>query len=127
MRAIVVECKVSSLSSKAEVRIMATLIGYDIVKTVIQRRNSVHHSTCIGPGKLDELKKIISERNVEHIIFSNTLPSSQVFKVQKYLGGDIRVIDRNLLVLEVFEKRAMTKEAKAANSTDQVALYFLLG
>ncbi len=82
------------------------------VKTVIQRRNSVYHSTCIGPGKLDELKKIISERNVEHIIFSNTLPSSQVFKVQKYLGGDIRVIDRNLLVLEVFEKRAMTKEAK---------------
>jgi GTP-binding protein HflX len=46
------------------------------------------------------------------VIFANTLPSSQVFKIQRRLGGEVRVVDRNLLILEVFDKRAMTREAK---------------
>jgi len=113
MRAVVVECKIPSIPSRAEeVRAMASNIGYEVVATFIQRRNSVHHSTCIGPGKLDELKKLVNEQNVDCIVFSNTLPSSQVFKIQKHLGGDVKVIDRNLLILEVFDSRAMTKEAK---------------
>jgi GTP-binding protein HflX len=46
------------------------------------------------------------------VIFANTLSSSHVFKLTRELGGDVRVIDRNLLILEVFDRRAMTKEAK---------------
>jgi len=46
-------------------------------------------------------------------LFANRLPGSQVFKIQKVLGGtDIKVVDRNMLILEVFDQRAMTKEAK---------------
>jgi len=113
MRTVVVECKLPSLPSRVdEAKSMAENIGYEVADSVIQRRNSVHHSFCIGPGKLDELNKLCREKKIDLAIFTNTLPSSQIFKIQKELGGNIKVTDRNMLILEVFDKRAMTKEAK---------------
>jgi len=113
MRTVVVECKLPSLPSRVdEAKAMAENIGYEVVDSVIQRRNSAHHSFCIGPGKLDELNKLCREKKIDLAIFTNTLPSNQIFKVQKELGGNVKVIDRNMLILEVFDKRAMTKEAK---------------
>ena len=92
---------------------MARSIGYDVVDKVIQHRKSVHHTYTIGPGKLDEFKQLTTEKRIEAVLFANRLPGSQVFKIQKVLGGtDIKVIDRNMLILEVFDQRAMTKEAK---------------
>jgi GTP-binding protein HflX len=109
----VVECKLPSLPPRAEeARAMAENIGYDVVEVMIQKRKSDHHSYFIGPGKVEELKEIVDSNEVETVIFANTLPSSQIFKIQQRLGGEVRVIDRNLLILEVFDKRAMTKEAK---------------
>ena len=102
-----------SLPSRAEeARAMAENIGYNVVDVMIQKRKSDHHSYFIGPGKVEELKEIVDSNRVETVIFANTLPSSQVFKLQQRLGGEVRVIDRNLLILEVFDRRAMTKEAK---------------
>ncbi len=114
MRSIVVECVVPTVPSRAdEVETMARSIGYDVVDRVIQHRKSLHHTYCIGPGKLDEVKQLTSEKKIEAVLFANRLPGSQVFKIQKVLGGtDIKVIDRNMLILEVFDRRAMTKEAK---------------
>ena len=113
MRAVVVECRLPSLPSRAdEARAMAENIGYDVIDVIIQRRKSDHHSYMIGPGKVEELKDTVEAKEIETVIFTNTLPSSQVFKLQQRLGGEVRVIDRNLLILEVFDKRAMTKEAK---------------
>lgn len=92
---------------------MAESIGYDVVDTVVQQRKSLHHTYCVGPGKLEEIKQLVAENDIEAVVFANTLPSAQIFKIQRVLGGtDIKVIDRNLLILEVFDKRAMTKEAK---------------
>ncbi|HZY94155.1 MAG TPA: GTPase HflX [Candidatus Bathyarchaeia archaeon] len=114
MRSLVVESVVPTVPSRTdEVKTMAKSIGYEIIDTIIQHRKSIHHTYTIGPGKLDEVKQIVSEKDIEAIIFANRLPGAQVFKIQKVLGGtDIKVIDRNLLILEVFDQRAMTKEAK---------------
>ncbi len=114
MKSIIVECVVPTVPSRGEeVETMARSIGYDVVDRVIQHRKSVHHTYCIGPGKLDEVKQLTSEKKIEAVLFANRLPGSQVFKIQKVLGGtDIKVIDRNMLILEVFDQRAMTKEAK---------------
>lgn len=112
LRAVVVGCLLPKMVSRVdEVSMMAENIGYTVVKNVVQRRNSVHHSHCIGAGKLEELKKLVQQEQIDLVIFTNTLPSSQVFKIQRKIG-DVKVIDRNLLTLEVFSKRAMTKEAK---------------
>ena len=91
---------------------MAENIGYRIVAELIQKRKSVHHSYTIGPGRLDDLKNLVGENDVDTVIFANPLSSSHVFKLTQHLGGEVRVIDRNLLILEVFDKRALTNEAK---------------
>jgi GTP-binding protein HflX len=98
-----------------------------VVGALVQKRNSVHHSYCIGSGKLRELKSLVEEKDVEKVIFTNALPSSQIFKVQRELGGDVKVIDRNLLILEVFDSRAMTMEAKLQIKLAQLRYTFSWG
>jgi GTP-binding protein HflX len=113
LRAVIVEVKLPAFPPLAEeTKTMAENIGYAVVGTLIQRRNSVHHSYTIGPGRLDELKRLVEENDADTVIFANPLTSSHVFKLTQHLGGDVRVIDRNLLILEVFDRRAFTNEAK---------------
>ncbi len=110
--AIIVECKTPRSPSRVfEARAMAESIGYDIKSCIVQKRKSVHHTYFIGPGKLEEIKKIIDDEHIDTLIFTGTVPGSQIFKIRREIG-DIKVIDRNLLILEVFDNRAMTKEAK---------------
>ena len=113
LRAVVVELKLPAFPPMAEeTKMMAESIGYTAVGTLIQRRKSVHHSYTIGPGRLDDLKRLVEENEADTVIFANPLTSSHVFKLTQHLGGEVRVIDRNLLILEVFDKRAFTNEAK---------------
>ena len=113
MRAVIVELKLPAFPPLAEeTRTMAENIGYEVGGTLIQRRKSVHHSYTIGPGRLNDLKRLVEETEADTVIFANPLTSSHVFKLTQYLGGEVRVIDRNLLILEVFDKRAFTNEAK---------------
>jgi GTP-binding protein HflX len=113
LRAVIVELKLPAFPPLAEeTRTMAENIGYKVVATFVQKRKSAHHSYTIGPGRLDELKKIVDDNDVDTVIFANALTSSHVFKLTQHLGGEVRVIDRNLLILEVFDKRAFTNEAK---------------
>jgi GTP-binding protein HflX len=113
LRAVIVELKLPAFPPLAEeTRTMAENIGYEVGGTLIQRRKSVHHSYTIGPGRLGDLKRLVEETQADTVIFANPLTSSHVFKLTQYLGGDVRVIDRNLLILEVFDKRAFTNEAK---------------
>ena len=113
LRALVVELKLPALPPLVEeTKTMAENIGYEVVGTLVQKRKSVHHSYTIGPGRLNELKRTVQQNDVDTVIFANPLTSSHVFKLTQHLGGDVRVIDRNLLILEVFDRRAFTSEAK---------------
>jgi GTP-binding protein HflX len=113
LRAVIVELKLPALPSlMEETRTMAENIGYQVVGTLLQKRKSVHHSYTIGPGRLDDLKGLVEKNDADTVIFANPLSSSHVFKLTQHLGGEVRVIDRNLLILEVFDKRALTNEAK---------------
>lgn len=113
MKAVIVECKTPNLFSKiSEVSSMAEALGYDVIAKIIQKRKSINHSYCIGRGKLQELKKIVKEKGVEVVVFCNTLSSAQAFKIKKELGQNVEVIDRNLLILELFKSRALSSEAK---------------
>ena len=113
LKTIIVECRTPKLPSRSdEVASMAAGVDYKVIGTEIQKRNRVHGSTCVGPGKLTAIKKLVEDNSVQLVIFANTLSSSKLLKIQKVLGRDVKVIDRNLLILEVFDKRAMTTEAK---------------
>jgi len=113
MSAVLVECQLPSSPPKIdELEILASSQGYLVVGRLIQRRLKPDPTYVIGRGKLEELKKMVRELEVENVIFANTLKASQAFRIRRELGWQINVIDRNLLVLEIFEQRAMTREAK---------------
>jgi GTP-binding protein HflX len=66
----------------------------------------------VGEGKLDEIGKTIQRESIEVVIFTRQLSAGQIFRIKKKFGDGVRVLDRNLLILEVFEKRSATTEAK---------------
>lgn len=83
--------------------------GYEILAIVEQTREE-HPKYNVGPGKLQEIRELIKELNPDRVIFANPLTPSQAFNITKELKID--VIDKWQLVLEIFEKRAHSKEAK---------------
>jgi len=91
---------------------IAKAAGYNVVGQVVQRRDSVDSAYCVGKGKIDEIKETIIGDSIEAIIFTRQLSAGQIFRIKKKLGDEVQVLDRNLLILEVFEKRCTTTEAK---------------
>jgi GTP-binding protein HflX len=95
-----------------EVSDIAHAAGYDVVGQVTQNRDSIDSAYCVGKGKIDEIEKTIARDSIEAIIFTRQLSAGQIFRIKKRLGDAIYVLDRNLLILEVLEKRSATPEAK---------------
>ncbi|MCD6369225.1 MAG: GTPase HflX [Thermoproteales archaeon] len=92
-----------------ELRELAYVAGYVPVLEVeqIRKPDPAYH---IGRGKARELAELVKEYNVEIVIFFNELKPIQSYNLSKLLGVD--VIDRFQLILEIFVKRAGTREAK---------------
>jgi len=95
-----------------EVEELAKNCGYLIVDKVIQNRSNPHAGYLIGPGKLEELKDRLKKYEVRTVLFANELKPGQYFRLQKELGLDVNILDRVLLILDIFDKRAFTSEAK---------------
>jgi GTPase len=112
LRALLVECILPRSKPRIdEVNDIAKAAGYDVVGQAVQHRDYVDSAYCIGKGKIDEIAETIRADSIEAIIFTRQLSAGQVFRIKKKLG-DVRVLDRNLLILEVFEKRCATTEAR---------------
>lgn len=113
MKTMLVECRLPNSSSKmGEVADMAKTLNYEVVEEVVQKRERVDGAYCVGRGKIAEIEHLVKEKSVKAIIFTCSLSSGQVFRIQKRLGDQVKVIDRNILILEVFDERAATSEAK---------------
>jgi len=95
-----------------EIEELARNSGYLIVNKVIQIRKTPHTSYLIGPGKLQELKDSLRKYGIKTVIFANELKPGQYFRLQRDLGLEVDILDRVLLILNVFDKRASTSEAK---------------
>lgn len=80
------------------------------VGQLTQRMERINPALYFGPGKLDEIKLRAAELGADIVIFNDTLSPSQIKNVQKAL--DMPVMDRTGLILEIFDKRARSAEAK---------------
>lgn len=96
--------------SIAELRELAATANAETVGTVIQKRPTFDPATCMGTGRLGELKDDIEALGAELVIFDHELTCIQVRNIEEIL--DIRVIDRTTLILDIFASRARTKEGK---------------
>lgn len=79
-------------------------------KKFLQRLESPNTNTYIGQGKVDEIKKYIDEQEIDLAIFDDELSPRQLRNLEKEL--QIRVLDRTILILEIFVHRAQTSYAK---------------
>lgn len=96
-------------SNMDELRSLAEAAGYEIVASLEQVRQP-HPRYHIGPGKVRELAQMVKDLKAEKVIFGNDLKIVQIYNLAKVIG--VEVIDRLQLILEIFVRRASTKEAK---------------
>ena len=84
--------------------------GAMVTDTVTQRRGTIHPATFIGRGKLDELKTQVETSDADMVIFDDDLSPAQVRNLEKALGR--KVVDRSELILDIFARRARTRESR---------------
>lgn len=96
-----------SISELAE---LAETANAEVVGEIIQKKASYDPATCMGAGRLEELREQIDILEAELVIFDHELTGIQVRNLENIL--DVRVIDRTTLILDIFAQRARTKEGK---------------
>ena len=96
-----------SLDELAE---LAATAGAEVTGRLIQTRECVHPATYIGRGKLIELKELLWETEATGIICDDELSSTQLGNLEEEL--DCKVLDRTLLILDIFAARAVSGEGK---------------
>lgn len=97
----------TSINELAE---LAETANAEVVGTVIQKKTSYDPATCMGAGRLQELKEQLEPLDAELVVFDHELTGIQVRNIEEIL--DVRVIDRTTLILDIFAQRARTKEGK---------------
>ncbi|RDY31544.1 GTPase HflX [Lachnotalea glycerini] len=80
------------------------------IATVIQNRESIHPGTYIGKGKIEEIRLMINELDATGVVCDDELSPAQLRNLEEML--DTKVMDRTLVILDIFAKRATTSEGK---------------
>jgi GTPase len=96
--------------SLGELHELATSAGARVIDQVIQHRDRPDPATYIGKGKVEELREQILIEGVDVVIFDDELSPSQAKNLEEAL--DTKVVDRTGLILDLFGRRARTKEGK---------------
>ena len=84
--------------------------GGVVVGRVIQRREMIHPATYVGKGKIEEIKELLWETDAYGIVCDDELSPAQTANLTELL--DTKVMDRTLIILDIFAGRASTSEGK---------------
>ncbi|HNX63647.1 MAG TPA: GTPase HflX [Oscillospiraceae bacterium] len=96
--------------SLKELTELTSTAGAEVVAQSVQKRPSYDSGTCIGQGKLEEIREICEKLNPEILIFDHELTATQVRNIEDATG--VHTIDRTTLILDIFAQRARTAEGK---------------
>ncbi|MBE6853786.1 MAG: GTPase HflX [Ruminococcus sp.] len=97
-------------SSLAELEELTRTADGEVVGVIVQKRPSYDPGSCMGAGRLRELADASEELEAELIVFDHELSATQIRNIENIT--DIRVIDRTMLILDIFAARARTREGK---------------
>ncbi len=89
---------------------LADTAGATVVGRLIQKREKIHPGTYIGKGKIEELRELIAVTDATGIICDDELSPAQLNQLQQEL--DCKVMDRTLVILEIFAMHAKSREGK---------------
>ncbi len=93
-----------------ELEELARTAGAEVFAKLIQKRDKPDNATYLGGGKLFELKNICDENEIDLLIFDGELTPSQQRNIENIT--DVRVVDRTMLILDIFALNARTGEGK---------------
>src|SRR5688572_2366162 len=102
--------RIDAEHSLEELAGLADAAGARIVLRVLQERPKPDSATFLGSGKVQSLALAAAEADVDVVIFDNELSPAQLRELQKRL--DRHVVDRTQLILDIFARRARTREGK---------------
>lgn len=93
-----------------ELAFLALTAGAVTQETFFQKLTTIDTRTYVGSGKLKEIKAYVDEHKIDVAIFDDELSPSQLRNVERELG--IKIIDRTILILDIFASRARTSNAR---------------
>lgn len=101
-----------------ELAALAETAGSEVLEMVLQRRDKPDPGTYVGSGKLNELRDIVASTGADTVICDGELSPGQLVALEDRL--DAKVIDRTMLILDIFAQHAKSKEGKAQVSLAQM-------
>ena len=97
-------------ASVEELEELAKTANAEVVAKVIQKRPSADSATVLGEGKIEEIAELAESLGAELLVFDTELTASEIRNIEDVVN--IRVIDRTMLILDIFAARAVTNEGK---------------
>lgn len=96
--------------SLVELADLVKTAGAAVVGTLIQKREKIHPGTYVGTGKVTEIAELIEETGATGIVCDDELSPAQIKNLEQLL--DTKIMDRTLIILDIFAARASTNEGK---------------
>ncbi|MDD6504293.1 MAG: GTPase HflX [Lachnospiraceae bacterium] len=96
--------------SLAELAELVKTAGAEVVGTLIQKRERIHPGTYVGTGKVEELSELIYDTGATGIVCDDELSPAQLKNLEQLL--DTKIMDRTLIILDIFAAHATTNEGK---------------
>jgi GTPase len=93
-----------------ELEFLTQTAGAEVINKVYQERDKIDSSFFIGRGKAEEIGREVEKKNVDLVIFENTLTPTQIRNLERVIK--CKVIDKPALILDIFATNARTSEAK---------------
>jgi GTP-binding protein HflX len=93
-----------------ELALLADTAGATVLDRMLQDRSRVDPASYIGSGKVEELAELIKELGADLVIFDDDLSPAQLRNLEEPLG--VKIVDRSRLILDIFSRRAKTREAQ---------------
>jgi len=98
--------------SLSELALLADTAGLKVIGSTYQKVNKPNPATLIGSGKAEEIKLLTKEKSVDLVIFDEELSPRHIRELEKIFDNNLRVIDRTVLILDIFAQHAQSKEGK---------------
>jgi GTPase len=96
--------------SLIELERLATTAGLEVVGVLEQRLDRPNPATLIGSGKVAELAALQADTGAQVVIFDDELSPAQQRELEKATGGEVKILDRTALILDIFAQHARTRE-----------------
>ncbi len=110
LAAVSLDSEEATYASVKELEELAKTAGAEVVASVIQNREAVHPATYLGKGKIEELGQMLYQLDATGVICDDELTPAQLNNLEQAL--ECKIMDRTLLILDIFASRARTSEGK---------------